>query len=330
MRKTIFLSVLSLAFFAACEKDDDSGSGSGTPTTGNRYSEAIFESVNVTTVTYSDTFALDMDIYQGDGDSDNNRRVIVLAHGGSFYSGTKENPTITYLAEEFAKMGYVAVSIDYRKENSIANLLDSINAVGAVSRAVHDGKAAVRYLRKSAASGNPFGIDDSKIMAGGNSAGGVLALHMAYMDDQSFLAPHIDSIITAEGGVEGNSGNAGYSSEITAILSLAGAIHRDYWVYNKGYTIVNAHGDMDGIVPFGCDDIYRGYYPQFELVQLCGSQAVQAQADNMGETSSTLVFPGADHVPWWEYDPAGGPGMPNAKMDSVMAFAIPKLKVALD
>ncbi|GAB5557111.1 MAG: hypothetical protein SchgKO_13240 [Schleiferiaceae bacterium] len=329
MRKIIFLSLLSLGFLAACDKEDDDDNGGGSTTT-NRYSEALFDSVDVTTVTYSDTFALDMDIYQPVGDNANNRRVIVLAHGGSFYSGTKENPTIVYLAEEFAKMGYVSVSIDYRKEGSIANLLDSTNAVGAVSRAVNDGKAAIRYLRKSAASGNPFGIDESKIIVGGNSAGGVLALHLAYLDDQSNLPAHVDSIIQVEGGFEGMSGNPGYSSDVSAIWSLAGGIHRDYWIYNKGKTIVNAHGDMDGIVPFGCDDIYRGFYPQFELVQLCGSEAVQAQADNAGETSYTLVFPGADHVPWWEYDPAGGPGMPNADMASVLEFSIPKLKEALD
>ena len=71
----------------------------------NRYQTEVFSSVNVETVTYSDAYNLQMDIYTPDGDNCINRPLIILAHGGSFIGGSKTNPTMVDLCETFAKRG---------------------------------------------------------------------------------------------------------------------------------------------------------------------------------------------------------------------------------
>ncbi len=323
MKKVFIGIIMSTVFLSSCSKDEKDPVNSNSPK--EKYVDALFNQVDITTVTYSDTFNLAMDIYSPGGDTSTSRRVIFLGHGGSFYTGSKTNPTMVHLATEFAKRGYVAVSIDYRKASNITLLLDSITAASAVVKAVQDGKAAIRYMRSTIAMGNPFGIDGDKFLMGGNSAGGVLAMQAVYLEASSTIPTHLDSIITAEGGLEGHSGSPGYSSSVRGVLSLAGAINRDFWVTNKGFTIVAAHGDQDGVVPYGCDDIYQGYYPQYDLIQLCGGEAIKAQADIVGESCFLKTIVGADHVPWQD-----NLGYPNALMDEVMEFAYPKLKTALD
>ena len=55
----------------------------------NRYQSEIFNSVNVTTVNYSDVYVdnfHEMDIYTPDGDTATNRPLIIFHHGGSYLS----------------------------------------------------------------------------------------------------------------------------------------------------------------------------------------------------------------------------------------------------
>ena len=55
-----------------------------------------------------------LDMYEPAGDTLAQRPLIVLAFGGSFVFGDRKSPDIVELCRRFAKMGYVAVSIDYR------------------------------------------------------------------------------------------------------------------------------------------------------------------------------------------------------------------------
>lgn len=88
------------------------------------------------------------------------RPAVVLVHGGGFRQGKRESylPVAIRLAER----GYVAATVSYR--------LAPRNQFPA---AVHDVKAAVRYLRANAAK---LGIDPERIGAMGGSAGGHLVL----------------------------------------------------------------------------------------------------------------------------------------------------------
>ena len=45
--------------------------------------------------------------------------LLSFLHGGSFVSGSKNNSDIVELCENYSRMGYVAISIDYRLTPSL-------------------------------------------------------------------------------------------------------------------------------------------------------------------------------------------------------------------
>ena len=119
---------------------------------------------------------------------------VIFIHGGGFRGGRKEagRTLITALAEG----GYFSVSINYR-----------LSGQAPFPAAVHDGKAAVRFLRANA---EELGIDPGRIGVWGHSAGATLA-----------------SIIAVSGNdraLEGEADPAGVSSEVQCLVELSGPI----------------------------------------------------------------------------------------------------------
>ncbi len=90
------------------------------------------------------------------------RPAVLLIHGGGFRRGNRES--YLPMAIKLAQRGYVAATASYR--------LAPRNQFPA---AVHDAKAAVRFLRANAAK---YGIDPEHIGALGSSAGGHLVLFL--------------------------------------------------------------------------------------------------------------------------------------------------------
>ena len=64
---------------------------------------------NLTTLNHQDFNAAVID-----GDDLEDRPVIIMMFGGSFIGGSRTSPDIVELCTRYAKMGYVAVAIDYR------------------------------------------------------------------------------------------------------------------------------------------------------------------------------------------------------------------------
>ncbi|MAO87916.1 MAG: esterase, partial [Crocinitomicaceae bacterium] len=206
---------------------------------GQRYRYRIFEEVEVASdVLYGSNIGasgvneeLFMDVYRPAGDTHTSRPVVVLAHGGFFLAGSKEGTDVVPLCEDLARMGYVAVSISYRL--GIDDLFSlEVSLLEAVMRGVQDAKGAIRHLRKShAEEGNPWGIDPSRVVLGGSSAGAFIALHSAYIDDLDEVPDAIDLTQPGlEGGLEGLSGSPGYSSEVLSIVNLCGAMGDAGWM----------------------------------------------------------------------------------------------------
>ena len=69
-----------------------------------RYLDEIFTGVDVSTVTYSEVNNLQLDIYQPVGDTEGNRPLIILAHGGSFIAGVRTNPSMVSLEFLFSSL----------------------------------------------------------------------------------------------------------------------------------------------------------------------------------------------------------------------------------
>ncbi len=273
---------------------------------GPRYHEFMFASSVSSDIQYGqnddvngNNQNLTLDVYTPMGDTETSRPLVIIAHGGNFLGGSKTGADVVPLCEDLSKMGYVAASINYRlgMENFPFPGPDSADATEAVIRASHDAKASVRFFRESFENGNPYGIDTSLIFYAGVSAGGFMALNVAYFDDMAEYPTYIDTVNSSglNGGIEGLSGSPGYSSNVRGIINLCGAIRDTAWMKVGDVPVLNFHGDQDGTVPFGSDEIVLlGAYP---LLQVDGSESIAARADELGITNCFEIHEGEGHTP---------------------------------
>ena len=179
-----------------------------------RYIDNMFDSVTVTSnVAYASNISilpllqglppvmdtLLCDIYEPKNDTLTDRPVIVLIHTGSFLppvlngqaTGSKNDNSIVENCMRWAKKGYVAVAMTYRQgwnPSSPSQAVRTATILQAAYRGIHDTKAMVRYLRKTVAEdGNTYGIDDSKIVLGGQGTGAYLSMGYITLDTVSEL-----------------------------------------------------------------------------------------------------------------------------------------------
>lgn len=118
---------------------------------------------------------------------------LVWIHGGGWMGGTKSEARAKEICTTLAEAGYVAISIDYRL------------GPGAWPQNLHDCKNAVRYLRAHA---NRLGVDPQRIAVAGGSAGGHLALMVAYTAGLPEFEPKTPY--------------AGFTSEVDCVINLYG------------------------------------------------------------------------------------------------------------
>lgn len=135
-----------------------------------------------------------LDVYLPPGWSPDDRRpALVWIHGGGWFGGSKENRREVNVCRALARAGYVSVSVDYRLGD------------GAWPQNLRDCRDGVRFLRARA---REWGVDPARIAVAGGSAGGHLALMVAY---------------TAGAADAGSgSGYPGVSSAVTCVIDLYG------------------------------------------------------------------------------------------------------------
>lgn len=145
-----------------------------------RYLQPAFENVTLTEdIEFGEVTNFDgkiekllLDVYAPEGDKAVKRPVILWLHGGGFRPGNdKKQSYIVKLANEFAKRGYVCVSINYRVRTAPKEDLK-----GTITDALEDAASGLEWILRNDTN---LKIDKSKIIVGGGSAGGMLAVHFA-------------------------------------------------------------------------------------------------------------------------------------------------------
>lgn len=138
--------------------------------------------------------------------------VILFIHGGGFSGGDK-NATAA-VCNSLSALGYAVVSVNYRLElkrkkvsgaSASANMAKGLPASGAfhpalqqaVSIASEDAQLALAWIREHAAE---YGLNKSALAIAGGSAGGMTALHTAYVSKQKALP--IKAVVNLWGGLE--------------------------------------------------------------------------------------------------------------------------------
>lgn len=295
-----FLTLAALLTFAFIQSMD-------AQCTGLRYRDIIFDDTVISNITYGTNVTMSngaatlrMDVWMPKGDTVSNRPLIILAHGGNFLGGSKTGTDVIQFCNDFADMGYVVASIDYRvgMTNFPFPGPDSSDATEAVIRAVHDMKASVRFFKENySVGGNTYGIDTSNIFVMGVSAGGFMALQVAYLNNLSEWPSWADSTgqYGLNGGVEGNSGHAGYSSNVRAVINIAGALGDTAYIDAGDQPCLLFHGNNDQTVPYGSAMIVLlGTYP---LLEVDGSASIDARLTQMGIEHCFETYEGQDHTP---------------------------------
>ena len=166
-----------------------------------------------------------------------------------------------------AKKGYFNVSINYRLYGpgcSAAGGGSQVGCIQAMIDAQHDAQAAVRFLRKHAAT---YKIDPDRIAIGGSSAGAITALNVA-----------------ANAEDPGTSGNPGFSSTIKGAVSLSGAKVLGAPMSSTDAPILMFHGTADPLVPY-----------QWAVNTL-------NQANDAGVVAYLTTYQGEGHVPFNHYE----------------------------
>lgn len=120
--------------------------------------EGILAFKNLTYVKYGPR-ELQLDLYAPAPTMADQRPAVVLVHGGGWRAGYREN--MMPLAHQLALRGYVTATISYR-----------LSPEAPYPAAIHDVKAAVRWLRMNA---KTYGINPERIAVAGGSAGGQIA-----------------------------------------------------------------------------------------------------------------------------------------------------------
>ena len=201
-----------------------------------------------------------MDIYSNPDDCQCcSRPVVLLASSGGFHAMDKRSELMIDFCTEYARRGYVAVSMKYRTGypdccdgNNLApecNWLGDHNPYDAIAYKAHqDATAAVRYLKSRA---DELGINPDQVFFGGSSAGGVLALHTAYLNESE-----IDPDLINTFGPLDKYGVQGYDWDVAGVLSLWGTIKDPNYLLDDGTglpedePLIMFHGTCDPTYPY--------------------------------------------------------------------------------
>lgn len=247
MKTVLQILITLVVFMTSCTKEKKPVAATHTYTTNK---SIIYATAN----DYSGKpQSLQMDIYTPD---DNNAHpLVLLIHGGAFLYGDKNEATD--MCKYFAERGFTAVTINYRLgwdfgTNNCDGNMETLKI--AVYRGLQDTHASLRYLVANAAS---YKIDTAKIFIGGSSAGSVLALQTAYLNQAD-----ADKYFPFFGKLLGNSNRSG--NNLTNTFSIKGVINMWGGVFDLGIIsptekipVISFHGTKDNTVPYN-EGTYAG------------------------------------------------------------------------
>lgn len=120
--------------------------------------------------------------------------VVLIIHGGGWRTGDRSQHLP--LAVEFAKAGYVAITVEYR-----------LSTIALYPAAVNDIRAAVRWTKTNA---DKYNIDRSKIAILGFSAGGELAGYIGATSENPEITGDISKVT--------------YSTAVNAVIDIDGIL----------------------------------------------------------------------------------------------------------
>ena len=179
--------------------------------------------------------------------------VLIFIHGGAWKKGERSD-YLPYLLD-YAQKGYVTATISYR-----------LSQEAPFPAAVMDVKCAVRWIR---AHSSAYMINPEKIALIGGSAGGHLAMMMAYADEKEFgdectIGPggKVQAVVNFYGPTDLSTE---YAREQSSVLEFLGESYQEnpgLYLEASPSTYISSddpptlifHGTLDSLVPFSQSD----------------------------------------------------------------------------
>jgi dienelactone hydrolase len=241
-----------------------------------------------------DSLDLRLDLYQPNNDTLTNRPLVLLIHGGAFYVGTRQIPTIKLLATALAKRGFVVASIDYR----LGFKLTTREIERSGFRAVQDAHAALRFLSHNA---DQYRIDPNQVYVGGTSAGAIASLNVAFMDNDE-RPENVMSNKKSEdmGRIESSGNNFTDQFQIKAVASMWGAVYDINIIDDdERIPVLSIHGTADDIVPFDYDYPFKRAFLVNRIVmnKIYGSKPIHDRLNSMNVRNKLIALEGQNHEP---------------------------------
>lgn len=192
---------------------------------------------------------LRLDYYRPINPRDDHAMVVYL-YGGAFINGSRNSASTRGDFAGYLQQGFSVAAVDYRKflgtvdfdKYSKIQMLDLLDT--AIAQAVEDLSEAIAYLVSHA---EPLGIDTSKMILTGVSAGGITVLSL----DQARVNGYARAQTLPQGFRP-----AAIVSYSGAIFSRRGAIRYDHAPAPTAFF----YGDNDKVVPYSCIRIFNIYY----------------------------------------------------------------------
>lgn len=275
--------------------------------------------------TVAKLFPIEMDIYTPPAeDTETNRPLIVYIHTGNFLppivnggpGGSRKDSVVVNLCKQWAQKGYVVAALSYRLGwNPISEDPDVRRGtlLQAVYRAIHDTQTAVRYMRSTAAQGNPYGINPEQVALFGQGSGGYVAQAYATLDDYNneiaipkFIGddglPYV--LEAVDGGINGEPGairlpdplqQAGISKEVSMSVNMGGALADISWLEEGDAPMVTIHCIRDPFAPFDDGTVVVPTTNE-DVVDVSGGNVFIQQAVDFGNNSVFASIPDGNDV----------------------------------
>ncbi|MBM4177747.1 MAG: hypothetical protein FJ211_00230 [Ignavibacteria bacterium] len=264
------------------------------------------------------TDTLRMNIVVPTNDNTTRRPLVVWIHGGGFIQGSRAD--FQTLAESWARRGYTAVTISYRLgiHGGLFDppfAFDEAELIRACFRGIQDIRTGLRFLAKNAAQ---HGIDTSRIVIGGASAGSIVALHASYIDPLDKLPAAIGKISAVTrangtfarpdmGSYEGTQHTEVPTPSVDVVLNIFGALLDLSYLDNAPFIpLFSYHQTDDPVVACGVNRPYHrvplvsGNYPL--LSGTCAIVQELAKRTIPAASYETNIYQGAAHE---VHDPVG-------------------------
>lgn len=211
------------------------------------------------------------------------RPLILMVHGGGLVSGNKSK--YTRVCQEFAKRGFVAVTINYRLGLDCS--IDTISEEKAKYRAQQDVHAALRFVTENA---NSLRVDTSWMFIGGGSAGSVAALGVVYISqaEWNYYTPSLQALL---GNLTDSGNNLTTPFSLKGVMNDWGGMLKESIELDEMLPMVSFHGDADSTAAIdsafggGCFHVERSY----------GSRAMHNLLVANGVCSDLSVKAGGGH-----------------------------------